>query len=143
VAQTRQRGWSLVELLIVLAIITIMMAFAIPYFQGAVMDTTETAAIQAIHTIHTAEVQYFAQNNHFAPSLRDLAGKINTTALAAGRKGGYQFSVEETQTGYAIHAEPMKCGVNGKRSFYSDDTMIMRQAKCPEPATAESEEIKK
>ena len=139
--RTRQRGWSFIELLIVLTVVAIMMAVAVPVYRDFVVKTNETAAMQAVHTIHTAEIQYFAQNNRYAASICDLAGKFNTTELANGTKGGYKFSVEETQTGYAIRAEPMKCGANGNRSFYSDDTMIVRQEKCLAPATAQSEEI--
>lgn len=100
----------------------------IPYYKEAVMHTQETAAIQAMRTLLTAEVQYFSQNKRYASSLRELSG--------------CNFRLDETPSGYAIHAEPVKFGVNGKRTFYSDETMILRQHAGPEPATLESEEAK-
>jgi Tfp pilus assembly protein PilE len=129
-------------MLIVVSIMALIIMAAIPFYKDAVMRTQETAAMQAIRTLHTAQVQYFAQNNRFAPSLRDLAGKVNSGQLLAGEKDGYKFRVDETATGYAIHAEPVKYKVTGSRSFYSDETMVLRQHLGPEPATAESEEAK-
>jgi Tfp pilus assembly protein PilE len=120
--------------------VLIMMA-AIPFYKEAVMHAQETAAMQAIRTIHTGEVQYFAQNNRYAASLQVL-GKWIPGDLAAGEKGGYKFRAEESPTGYAIHAEPLKFNVNGSRTFFSDETMIVRQHLGPEPATAESPEAK-
>ena len=141
-ALSRRRGFSFIELLVVLAIIVAIMAFAIPSYKELIMQTQETAAMQAIRTIHTAEIQYFSQNNKFASSLRDLAGKGMKGDLVTGQKSGYNFRVDETPTGYAIHAEPVKFGTNGKRTFYSEETMILRQHSGPEPATAESDEAK-
>lgn len=138
----RRRGFSLIELLIVVTIMVLLMMAAIPFYKEAVMKTQETAAMQNIRTLHTAQMQYFAQNNRFASSLRDLAGKVNSGELVAGEKGGYKYRVDETATGYAIHAEPVKFNVNGSRTFFSDETMILRNHFGPEPATAESAEAK-
>jgi hypothetical protein len=121
--------------------VLIMMA-AIPFYKEAVMHAQETAAMQSVRTIHTAEVQFFSQNNRYAASLRELSGKWIPGDLGSGLKGGYKFQVNETPTGYAVHAEPLKFNVNGSRTFYSDETMILRQHSGPEPATAENEEAK-
>jgi prepilin-type N-terminal cleavage/methylation domain-containing protein len=142
VALSRRRGFSFIEILIVVSIMVVLMLAAIPFYKEAVMHAQETAATQAIRTLHTAQVQYFAQNNRYATSLRELAGKVNSSELIAGEKSGYKFRVDETSTGYAIHAEPVKFKVNGSRTFFSDETMILRQHSGPEPATAESEEAK-
>ena len=48
----------------------------------------------------------------------------------------------ENPTGYAIHAEPLKVGVNGNRTFFSDETMLIRENVGPEPASATSPEAK-
>ena len=138
----RRRGFSLIELLIVVAIMAILLLAAIPWYQGAIMQTHELAAMQAIRAIHTAQVQFFSQNNRYATSLRELGGKGIAGDLASGTKDGYHFRVDETPTGYAIHAEPLKFNVNGKRTFYSDEAMIMHQHSGPEPATMEDEEAK-
>jgi general secretion pathway protein G len=88
----RRRGFSLIELLIVVSIMALVMLAAIPFYKEAVMHAQETAAMQAIRTIHTGEVQYFAQNNRFAPSRRELGGRWIAGDLASGEKGGYNFA---------------------------------------------------
>jgi type IV pilus assembly protein PilA len=120
----------------------VIMIAAIPFYNEAVMHAHEVAAMQAIRTIHTGQVQFFAQNNRFAASMRELGGKNIPGDLGSGVKGGYKFQVSETPTGYAVHADPVKFNVNGSRTFYSDETMIVRQHAGAEPATAESEEAK-
>jgi prepilin-type N-terminal cleavage/methylation domain-containing protein len=142
VPSTRQHGFSLIELLIVTAIIVLIMTVAIPYYQGAVRHTAEIAAMQAVRTLNTAQVQYFSQNGRFASSLKELGSRWIAGDLAAGKKGGYLFRLEENPTGYAIHAEPVKFGVNGDRTFFSDETMLIRENPGPEPASAASPEAK-
>ncbi len=61
-------------------------------------------------------------------------------ALARGVKGGYRFGVGVTSTGYAVHAEPVIYATNGTRTFYSDQTMVVRENNSSEPATAVSPE---
>jgi Tfp pilus assembly protein PilE len=129
-------------MLIVVTIMALLMVVAIPAYKDMVMHTEETAAMQAIRTLHTARMQCFSQNNHYAASLRELAGKWITADLASGVKGGYKFRLDDSPSGYVIHAEPVKYGVNGKRTFYSDETMILRQHEGLEPANADSEEAK-
>jgi type IV pilus assembly protein PilA len=57
----RQRGFSLIELLIVISIILIIITIAVPRFARAQMYTRETAALQAVKTLHTAQVQFQSQ----------------------------------------------------------------------------------
>jgi Tfp pilus assembly protein PilE len=120
----------------------IIVLAAIPFYNQALMHTHETAALQAIRTIHAGQVQFFAQNNRYATSLRELGGKWIQADLATGTKDGYNFSTAETATGYAIHAVPVKFNVNGSRTFFSDESMTVYQHSGPEPATAESEQAK-
>jgi type IV pilus assembly protein PilA len=130
------------ELLITVSIMVLLMLAAIPTYKEFLMQAHETAAMEAVRTLHTAEMQYFTQNNQFPRSIQDLAGKVNSKQLLAGEKDGYKFRVDETPTGYAIHAEPVKYKVTGSRTFYSDETQILRHHRGAEPATAESEEAK-
>jgi hypothetical protein len=98
--------------------------------------------MQTIRALNTAQVQYFSQNGRFAASLREFGPKLVAGELAAGVKSGYRFRVEDSKEGYAIHAEPLKFGTTGSRTFYSDETMIIRQNVVAVPANAESEEAK-
>jgi type IV pilus assembly protein PilA len=140
----RQRGFSLIELLIVVSIILILITIAVPKFTHAQMYTRETAAIQAIKAIHTAEVQYQSQYGRYAASLTELgppaSGAPNTSAadligndLANGEKQGYKFTVAPVPGGY---------GSSGSRSFYSDQSMTIRENDGNEPATPQSKELR-
>src|SRR5690242_4349573 len=68
----REGGFSLIELLIVIAIILIILAIALPKFNAARMNAQETAAISQIKTIHTAEVQYYSEFGRYASTLAEL-----------------------------------------------------------------------
>jgi len=148
-----QRGFSLIELLIVVSIILILITIAVPKFTHAQMYTRETAAIQAIKAIHTAEVQYQSQFGRYAASLTELgppaSGAPNASSadligndLANGEKQGYKFSVAALPGGYVVNANPVSFGSSGSRSFYSDQTMVVRENDGPEPATAQSKELR-
>lgn len=148
-----RRGFSLIELLIVVSIILILITIAVPKFTHAQMYTRETAAIQAIKAIHTAEVQFQSQYSRYAASLTELgppaSGAPNPSAadligndLANGEKQGYKFTVAASPGGYIVNAVPVSYGNSGSRSFYSDQTMVVRENYGPEPATAQSKELR-
>jgi type IV pilus assembly protein PilA len=148
----RSRGFSLIELLIVIAIILIIITIAVPKYQQTMRFTRETAAIAAIKTIHQMEVQYQSQYGRFAVSLAELgppqsgapspaAADLIGTDLAQGEKQGYKFSVTGTPGGYVIHANPTSYPTMGSRTFYSDQSMVIRENYGPEPATANSKEL--
>jgi len=151
----RRRGFSLIELLIVIAIILIIITIAVPKYNRTQMYMRETAAIKAIQTIHTVQVQYQSQFGRFATSLTELgppasgaSGATGPSAadligndLAGGIKQGYKFSVTALPGGYTVNATPEVYGTSGSRSFYSDQTMVVRENYGPEPATASSKEM--
>ncbi|MBI1896981.1 MAG: prepilin-type N-terminal cleavage/methylation domain-containing protein [Acidobacteria bacterium] len=150
---SRQRGFSLIELLIVVAIILILAAIAVPKLNQNRMLSQETAAIRQIGTIHTAETQYYSQFGRYATSLAELGPPAGGNAgpnaadlipgdMAAGKKTGFVFQLQGTPIGYVINANPEAFGSSGRRTFYSDQTLVIRQNWGPEPATATSPEIR-
>lgn len=149
----RRRGFSLIELLIVIAIILIIITMAVPKYNTTQRFVRETAAIRAIQTIHQMQVQYQSQYGRFAVSLTELgppaSGADNPSAagligndLANGEKGGYKFTLTGGPGVYVINANPVTYGSSGSRSFYSDQTMVIRENYGPEPATAQSKEMR-
>jgi hypothetical protein len=62
--------------------------------------------------------------------------------LANGEKQGYKFTVAAIAGGYTINATPVTYNSSGSRSFYSDQTMVVRENYGPEPATAQSKELR-
>ena len=150
---TRRRGFSLIELLIVIAIILIIITIAVPKFTRARMYAQETAALQAIRTIHTVQVQYYSQYGRYATSLAELgppaSGAANPSAadligndLAGGEKSGYKFTLTATPGGYQINGSPVAFNSSGSRTFFSDQSMVIHQNYGPEAATANSPEQK-
>lgn len=149
----RQRGFSLIELLIVVAIILILAAIAVPKLNQNRMLSQETAAISQIGTLHKAQTQYQAQFGKFAATLAELgppaSGNAGPSAsdlipgdLALGKKTGYIFTMSPTPTGYQINANPETFNSTGRRTFFSDQSLVIRQNWGQEPATAASPEIK-
>ncbi len=146
------RGFSLIELLIVIAIILIIITIAVPKYQTIQRFTRETAAIKAVQTIHQVQVQYQSQFGRYATSLAELgppasgnsgpsAADLISNDLAGGIKQGYKFTVTGTPGGYIVNANPVNYGSDGNRTFFSDQTMVIRQNFGPEPATANSPEL--
>jgi type IV pilus assembly protein PilA len=151
--RNRRKGFSLIELLIVIAIILIIITIALPRLSRARMYTQETAAIAAIRVIHTAQVTYYSQFNKYATSLAELgppaSGSANASAadmigndLSNGLKQGYRFTVTGNQGGYIISAVPETFNTSGSRTFYSDQSMVVHEHYGPEPATPQDPEMK-
>ena len=147
-----EKGFSLIELLVVIAIILIIMGMALPRLKEAQIQARETAAIKAVTTIHTAQAQYQSQFGKFAPALLNLAppasgyptvlaaGLIDPD-LASGDRGGYRYNLQSTEEGYIVTALPVTFNSSGRRSFYSDETLVLRQSSTPDPATAASPQV--
>ncbi|MBV9084900.1 MAG: prepilin-type N-terminal cleavage/methylation domain-containing protein [Acidobacteriaceae bacterium] len=153
--RTRERGFSLIELLIVIAIILVILTIALPQMNKSKMHAQEMGAIAELGTINKAEIQYQSQFGQYATSLAQLgpptaagaaegpqsAGLIPAN-LANGSSSGYNFSLTQTPTGYAISAVPKVFNSTGRRTFYSDQTGIVRENWGADAATAQSPEIK-
>jgi type IV pilus assembly protein PilA len=137
----KQKGFSLIELLIVVAIILIIAAIAIPNLMKSRMAANESSAVGSIRTLNTAEVTYSAScpNVGFSASIAELntgavcAGGtgIIDNVLATGVKSGYQFTYTPVATNglnttYTSTATPLTVGTTGQRGFFSDQTGVIR-----------------
>ena len=148
-----RRGFSLIELLIVVAIILILAAIAAPKFNQQRMLGQETAAIGAMKTIQTAQTQYYSQFGRYANNLTELgppsggqegpsaANLIPADLAQKGVKSGYKFAMAGGPGGYTVSAIPEAFGNTGRRTFFSDQSGVIRQNWSAEPATATSPEL--
>jgi type IV pilus assembly protein PilA len=142
----RSAGFSLIELLIVIAIILIILAVALPKLTSARRYAQEMAAVKAISTIHTAQTQYYSQYGTYATALGQLGPPASGTPgpngaelidrdLATGEKGGFHFVLQQTQTGYALQVNPVAFGTGGTHTYFSDQSMSIHQHNGQENAT--------
>jgi prepilin-type N-terminal cleavage/methylation domain-containing protein len=142
------RGFTLIELMIVCAIIAIIMGIALPNLLGARMAANESAAIASLRLISTACHMYNASvvPRSFPASLAALtvAGGANTEyidgVLAGGAKEGYLFNLVGANpnvlgglTSFQAWASPLNAS-SGNRAFYVDQTGVIRQIQGAGPA---------
>jgi len=127
----KSRGFSLIELLIVVAIILVIAAIAIPNLMKSKMAANESSAVGSMRTLTTSELTYASVNPSTGyTSLANLgsAGLIDTT-LAGGSKSGFSFAIGTSGTpaiGFTSNANPITPGTTGTNYYCSDQTAVIQ-----------------
>ena len=141
----KQKGFSLIELLIVVAIILIIAAIAIPNLLRSRMAANEASAVGSIRTINTSAVTYSstypnvgypATLGALGPGGATCAGATSGNSclidnvLATGTKSGYTFTWASDgntpSVGYTVKGTPVTVGTTGQRQFCSDQSGVIR-----------------
>jgi len=137
-----ERGFSLIELLIVVAIILIIAAIAVPNLIRSKIAANESSATGSVRSIVTAQVAYSSTYGiGFATSLGTLGSSsvscsaTSTAAclldplLSSGTKSGYTLATSAlgiNNVNFVVTAVPSAPNLTGNRVFCSDETMVLR-----------------
>jgi type IV pilus assembly protein PilA len=121
------RGFSLLELLIVVAIILIIATIAIPSLLRSRQAAQESSAVAQIRTINTAEVTYLSSNGGNYGSVPELitAGLLDNRF--ANSVSGYSFTVQASGTDYTAQAIPTSTNA-GRYGYYATPDAVVRYA---------------
>ena len=124
----REQGFTLIELMIVVAIIAIIAAIAIPSLLNARKAGNEASAISSLRTLSTTNEQYKTRFGSYAATLTNLSGAgYIDTVFSSGTKSGYTFTTFTGSTNtWEVTADPSEVNVSGDRSFYVDQTGVIR-----------------
>jgi len=150
-----QRGFNLIELMIVIAIIALLIGIGVPAWGAMVRAGNETSAVQSISTIRTLQAQYASKHQgKFAPNFDELIKSVQLDEKFKGERpvvNGYIFALTVQEPSgtkpsfYSIIADPQVSeGIQatGSRHMYFDSTLgTIKQTEDNRPAKADDPSI--
>lgn len=135
-----QKGFSWIELLVVLVIMGVIASIAIPRLHEAEMSGNESAAVSSLRSLVTAQVAYniTSGTGNYSPNLSTLANAtLIDSVLGTGSKEGYVYTCTANEDFFSVTASPQVPGQTGRRYFFADQSGVIRYS-TDGPATASS-----
>ncbi len=138
----QQKGFTLIELMIVVGIIAVILAIAIPSLMRSRIQANEAATIEELRVIASGQISYSASKNTFG-SFEDLISEvdgqgtafIDTSWVENREKAGYRFSMAIfDENDFVCYADPIQLGTTGTRFFRIDPSGIVRYNYTARPA---------
>ncbi|PYU27252.1 MAG: pili assembly chaperone [Acidobacteria bacterium] len=138
----RQRGFSSAELVVIVAILLVIAAIAIPNLLHSKLSENESSAVGSLGTLNSSCASYLMLYGGYPKSLSNLgpgnpahsaSADLIDSALVSGTKSGYAFTYTPGATGvrgnvlsYSITANPTSPGITGRRGFFTDQSGVIR-----------------
>lgn len=122
-------GFTLVEIMIVVAIIVVLLAISVPGILRQRMTANEAAAVTSLKTICWAAITYRTSHSSFPTTLTDLNSSDPVyidSVLASGTKQGYVFNLSGSTNYFNVTASPSIQNITGVRNFYADVSGVIR-----------------
>ena len=123
------KGFTLIELMIVVAIIAIIAAIAIPNLLRSRMQSNESSAIGNLRTIVGSEVAYHAANYMYTAAFADMTGATPPFLdgnWGATTKSGYDYTLGGDANNFTANADAAVIGTTGNKGFYTDSSGVIR-----------------
>jgi len=138
--RNKQKGFSLIELLIVVAIILIIAAIAIPNLLRSKIAANQASAVGSLRTLNTACIAFSTSYGQFPAALTNLgpvgsggtasssSADLIDSVLSGGTKSGYvfTFTAGTSNQSYSITATPITAATTGQNMYYTDQSGVIR-----------------
>lgn len=127
--RSSQHGFSLIELLIVVTVLGILAAIAIPYLMQAKQASRSASAVASLRVIHSTQTSYRSLTGRYGDLAALSAGNyLNDPSIAAGVKSDYRFTITldtDPREGYEATATPLTTPTESQH-YFIDRTGLLR-----------------